>query len=319
MLPPPSDAARLAVLCCFVPFEASHEATAEAQLGSVPAAGPASVPVAVPVMRQFAAAVALLALSAARPAAARDAAFRGARRRVLLQAAASPPSGEFHANAFIFGGGIDVQSSCAVFTDLDDAGSDTLRTAVGDPRCTRVALAAGLTVALTRPLVITRSLRLECDYSAAVVASLVPPVPLSAAWDTLGGGAPRRDAIGAAGVADNATLAGALPGACALDGGGVSRLITVPRAAPSGLRVNITNIVLRNGFADGAGPQDGGGSIFIAALASLLVLDHVSFFNNSATNGGAILLANTSTLVALASRFVDNVRSVCFFQVSQLV
>jgi len=150
-------------------------------------------------MRQFAAAAVLLALSATRPAAARDAAFRGARRRVLLQAAASPPSGEFHANTFIFGGGIDVQSSCAVFTDLDDGGSDTLRTAVGDPRCTRIALAAGLTVALTRPLVITRSLRLECDYGAAVVASLVPPFPLSAAWDTLGGGAPRRDAIGCGG------------------------------------------------------------------------------------------------------------------------
>ena len=254
-------------------------------------------------MRRIAAAAALLALSAVHPAAGT--------RRAQLQVPSSPPSAAFHADTFIFGGGIDAQSSCVVFTDLDDNGSDTLRVAIGDPRCTRIAIAAGLTIALTRPLVITRSLRLECDYGAGLVAPLVPPVPRSTVWDSIGGSAPQRDAIGAAGVADNATLAGALPGACALDGGGVSRLITVPRTSPSGLRVNITNIVLRNGFADGGGPEDGGGAIFIAAPASLLVLDHVSFFNDSATNGGAILLANTSTLVALACRFADNVRLAC--------
>ena len=253
-------------------------------------------------MRRVAAAAALLALSAVRPAACA--------RRTQLQVP-SPPSAGFHADTFIFGGGIDAQSSCVVFTYLDDDGSDTLRVAIGDPRCTRIAIAAGLTVVLTRPLVITRSLRLECDYGAALVAPLVPPVPRATVWDSLGGSTPQRDAIGAAGVADNATLAGALPGACALDGGGVVRLITVPRTAPSGLRVNITNIVLRNGFADGASPQDGGGAIFLAAPASLLLLDHVSFFNDSATNGGAILLANTSTLVALACRFADNVRLAC--------
>jgi predicted outer membrane repeat protein len=257
-------------------------------------------------MRRTTAALLALACVAHRAAAARDVGLRGARRTQLQ---ASQPSADFHADSFLFAGSIDPQFSCLVLTDLDDGGSDTLRTAVGDPRCARIAIAAGLTIALASPLTITRSLRLECDYAAAVVAPLVPPAPRGSVWDSLGGAAPRA-AIGAAGVAeDNATLAGALPGACALDGAGVSRLITVPRSSPAGLRVNITNILLRNGFADGSGPQDGGGAIFLAAPRSLMLLDHVSFANNSASNGGAVLLANTSTLVALACRFSDNVRA----------
>jgi predicted outer membrane repeat protein len=151
--------------------------------------------------------------------------------------------------------------------------------------------------------------RIECDYGAAVIVPLVPPVPQPPLWDSLGGAAPQLAATGGAGVADNATLAGALPGACALDGGGVTRLITVPRTAPSGLRVNVTNVVLRSGFAGGSGPQDGGGAIFLAAPSSLMLLHHVTFVDNSASsNGGAVLLANTAALVALACRFDDNVR-----------
>ena len=232
-------------------------------------------------------------------------------RRAQLQAP-SVAVDLLHADSFLFAGSIDTQFSCLVLTDLDDGGSDTLRTAVGDPRCVRIAVAAGLTVALTRPLVVTRSLRIECDYAASVVAPLVPPAPRAPVWDSLGGAPPLRAATGAAGVADNSTLVGALPGACALDGGGVTRLITMPRTAPSGLRVNITNIIMRNGFADGSGPQDGGGAIFLAVPSSLMLLDHVTFVNNSATNGGAVLLANTSALIALACRFTDNVRALAY-------
>jgi len=185
-------------------------------------------------------AAALLALSCAAQHAA-------AVRRAQLQAPA-----DFHADSFLFAGNISPQYSCLVLTDLDDGGTDTLRVALGDPRCVRVAIAAGLTIAVTQPLVVTRSVRIECDYGAAVIAPLVPPVPQTPLWDSLGGAAPQLAATGGAGVADNATLAGALPGACALDGGGVTRLITVPRTAPSGLRVNVTNVGLRSGFAGGA-------------------------------------------------------------------
>jgi hypothetical protein len=242
-------------------------------------------------------AAALLALSCAAQHAA-------AVRRAQLQAPA-----DFHADSFLFAGNISPQYSCLVLTDLDDGGTDTLRVALGDPRCVRVAIAAGLTIAVTQPLVVTRSVRIECDYGAAVIVPLVPPVPQPPLWDSLGGAAPQLAATGGAGVADNATLAGALPGACALDGGGVTRLITVPRTAPSGLRVNVTNVVLRSGFAGGSGPQDGGGAIFLAAPSSLMLLHHVTFVDNSASsNGGAVLLANTAALVALACRFDDNVR-----------
>ena len=219
-------------------------------------------------MRRIAIAAALLALSAARPVSARLVQLQAP--SVDIGAAPQPPSGEFHASTFVFGGGIDAQSSCVVFTDLDDGGSDALRIAVSNSRCTHISLAAGLTVALTRPLVITRSLLLDCNYGAAAVAPLVTPAPRAPAWDSLVGGALRRDAFGVADVADNTMLTGVLAGACALDGGGVSRLITVPRTAPSTLRDKITNIMLRDGFADGAGPQVGGGYIFLDAPASLL-------------------------------------------------
>ena len=42
-----------------------------------------------------------------------------------------------------FGGAIDVSYACLVLTALDDGGPDTLRTALGDPRCAVVKLAAG--------------------------------------------------------------------------------------------------------------------------------------------------------------------------------
>jgi hypothetical protein len=116
---------------------------------------------------------ALMALACLARAGAREAGLQGARRAALEQdtpvRAASharactprlhrasraqptaiqllPLSAEDAARFPVFGvstTGVTVRYACTVFTDLDDGGPDTLRTALGDVRCAVVQLAGG--------------------------------------------------------------------------------------------------------------------------------------------------------------------------------
>lgn len=166
---------------------------------------------------------------------------------------------------------------------------------------------------LTSPLSVSRSVRIECNLAAALVAPLVPPAwPRS--WDSGGGnrGASTAGAPGAntAASAQNASVAGALTDACVLDGLGSSRIIDIPSSAPSGLRVNITGLVLRNGAATGATPS--GGALAVQSRNALVIVDHVTFVGNEAdADGGAVWLRANNALIALGCRFTDNVRCVC--------
>ena len=156
-----------------------------------------------------------------------------------------------------------------------------------------------VTLPAQSPLVIVRSVRIQCDYAASALVPVVPPAPRS--WDTSGG-------VGRAGAPaaqpQNATAPGALSDGCVIESGGASQLLVVPASAPANLRVNITNVVLRRGAAGAAN----GGALALQATRTLVVLDHVTLADNSAQNGGAIFITGGSALVALGCRFTDNVR-----------
>ena len=163
-------------------------------------------------------------------------------------------------------------------------------------------------MALTRgPLELTRSVRLECDYAASALVPIVPRTPRS--WDTFGGvnraGAPLASPAGRMlNLTLNATHTGALTDSCVLFGGSTTNLLVIPASAPSGLRVNITNWVFRRGQS-----ATSGGAISALSKNALLVIDHVTFDSNGASdNGGAIYVTSASALIVLSCLFKFNVR-----------
>ncbi len=153
---------------------------------------------------------------------------------------------------------------------------------------------------LTSELQLTRSVNIKCDLPLALAAPFIPPAPR---WDSFGGS---RQAIDPNAVTPINVVAGALPNACVLDGGGTTRLLLLHSSAPADLRVNITGITFRNGRAEG----DSGGALAIQSFRALVILDHDTFEDNTAdADGGAVDVRSNSALIALGCKFTATVRA----------
>jgi hypothetical protein len=156
---------------------------------------------------------------------------------------------------------------------------------------------------LTSELVVTRSVKIECDLPLALAAPFIPP---ASRWDSFGGS---REATSPDAVTPINVVAGALPNACVLDGD-TTRLLMLPSSAPEGLRVNITGLTFRSGHAVGAGAAGSGGALAIQSTRAFVILDHDTFEDNRAdADGGAVDVRANSALVALGCKFTANVRA----------
>jgi hypothetical protein len=96
-------------------------------------------------------------------------------------------------------------------------------------------------------------------------------------------------------------------GACVVYGGGGADagILQLPADAPAGLCVNISDVAFRSGNTAASG-----GAIAVLAPRARLILDHVTFEENSAgVDGGAVLLRAGAALLARDCRFFLNARA----------
>lgn len=183
---------------------------------------------------------------------------------------------------------------CLVLTGRDDGGADTLRTALGDPRCAIVALTGGVTVLVSPArgsLTVRRSVSVACEQ---LLAGLTIP--------SLGSPIPTRLANASASLASNASaerLGAKLVKGCVLDGAQLAGSFQSIVSVKGGSSVNFTDIQ----FVNGGAPE--GGALLINGTR-LVVVDHCSFTNNGATVSGGAVASINSALAVIGSVFRGN-------------
>jgi len=111
--------------------------------------------------------------------------------------------------------------------------------------------------------------------------------------------------FGAIKIAASMTIVGPGQGNLAIDGGDVTRLVTVDNGAAGAVTVEISGLTLRQGFATGAAPADRGGAIFMAD-EKLTLVDCSFTLNRAAGSGGAINVGANGTLIANGCSFTGN-------------
>jgi predicted outer membrane repeat protein len=176
---------------------------------------------------------------------------------------------------------------CLVLTGRDDGAPDTLRVALGDPRCAIVAIKGGVTVFVNPALgslPVRRSVSIVCEQ---LLAGLTTPggslVPIRLANAS---NATAADRLGAKMVAG-----------CVLDGSLLSGQSVV--SVKSVKSFNVTDVKFVNGNAVN------GGALLLNATR-LAVLDHCDFNNNAASANGGAVAAFNSALVIIGSVFSSN-------------